>query len=315
MSLFLYHLELCAPLFLLVFIGWGLAKIRFFPKGVDQALSLFTFRLMMPALLFKLMSHLDEMPPMDARVLVAFFAPCLVLFFLFRHLWQRIFLTNVAGATVLSMAGIFGNTVQLGVPIVQASLGSPAMPTISLLIIFNVLILWTLAIASVEFGRAEGPKNLRRLFVSTLRVFRNPVVLGILLGTGWGLTGWPLPEFIDKTVALVAAGTTPVCLIVVGMGLAQHSFMAAIPRGAAVTFVKLVAHPFLVWLCCRFLGIGVIETQATVLLAAFPVAVNVYLMATEFEAEGGGASNGILLSTLISAAGVPLVLTLLGAGA
>ena len=35
-------------------------------------------------------------------------------------------------------------------------------------------------------------------------------------------------------------------------------------------------------------------------------------MANEFEAEEGAASNAIFLSTLLSAAGVPLVLTLLG---
>ena len=36
MQLFLYHLELCAPLFSLVFIGWGLAKIRFIPEAAQR---------------------------------------------------------------------------------------------------------------------------------------------------------------------------------------------------------------------------------------------------------------------------------------
>ena len=62
----------------------------------------------------------------------------------------------------------------------------------------------------------------------------------------------------------------------------------------------------------RLVGLGPVETHAVVLMAALPVAINVYLMANEFEAEEGAASNGIFVSTLLSALGVPLVLTLLG---
>lgn len=210
------------------------------------------------------------------------------------------------------MAGIFGNNVMLGVPIVQVSLGEPAMPTISLLIFFNAMLLWTLAIASVEFGKNDGPIDGARMVRSTLKVFRNPVVLGILLGSGWGLIGIALPDVVAKTVDLVAASTTPMCLLVVGMGLARHSFFASLPKGTIVTVVKIVIQPFCVWTFCHWLGLGVIETNATTLLSCLPVAINIYLMANEFQSEEGAASNAILLSTLLSAVGVPLVLTLLG---
>lgn len=84
------------------------------------------------------------------------------------------------------------------------------------------------------------------------------------------------------------------------------------PKGSVVTFVKIGVQPFFVWVLCRAMGLGELETNATVLLSALPVAINVFLMANEFEAEEGAASNAIFLSTLLSAAGVPLVLTLLG---
>ena len=190
MQLFLYHLELCAPLFSLVFIGWGLAKIHFIPEAAQKALGSVTLKLLMPALLFKMLSHLSEMPPADWRVLIPFFGSCLLLFFLARGLYGKLFRCGAAGTTVLAMAGIFGNNVQLGVPIVEVSLGQAAMPTISLLIVFNVLLLWTLAIASVEFGREDGKPDMQRILKSLFKVVKNPVVLGILCGTAWGLTGW-----------------------------------------------------------------------------------------------------------------------------
>ena len=153
-ELFLYHLQLCLPLFLLVILGWGLIVGKLFDQSVTRVLSGFTFRFLMPALLFSLMSKLSEMPPVDWRVLIIY---CL------GRTAGRFFGLDNTGKTIFGMAAIFGNNVQLGVPILQISLGDEAMPTISLLIIFSVLLLWTTAIASVELGKAEGKLDWKRI--------------------------------------------------------------------------------------------------------------------------------------------------------
>lgn len=228
MQLFLHHVALCAPLFLLVALGWGSVKIGLFTNEVTKALGRFTFRLLMPVMLFKLMSGFADMPPVDWRILIAFFASCAIIYAMGRSFFKHVFKTDAAATTVLAMAGIFGNNVQLGVPIVQVSLGNEAIPAISLIIIFNVLLLWTVAIASVEFGRTGSVGNWRSAATPMLRVFKNPIVLGILIGSAWSFTGIKLPDFLEKSVELVAMSTTPMCLMVVGMGLAQHSFRAAL---------------------------------------------------------------------------------------
>ena len=263
-------------------------------------------------MLFELLSNLSEMPPVDWRILIAFFGSCAIVYIAGRSAVKRLFHSDAAGTTVLAMAGIFGNNVQLGVPIVQVSLGDAAMPSISIIILFNVLLLWTVAIASVEFGRSGRITNPKEVLAPMLRVFRNPVVLGIIVGTAWGLTGWHLPGFVMESVHYVSSATTPMCLIVVGMGLAEHSFSSALPKGVFVTVVKLMIQPFLVWLLARLLGLGDLETNAVTLMAALPVAINAYLMAQDFQAEEGGASNAIFVSTFASAITVPLTLTLLG---
>lgn len=311
LNLFFYHLQLCLPLFLLVIVGWALIKAKLFEQSVVRALSGFTFRFLMPALLFSLMSKLSEMPPMDWRVLIAFFGSCIIIY-CFGRTAGRFFGLDNTGKTIFGMAAIFGNNVQLGVPILQVSLGNEAMPTISLLIIFSVLLLWTTAIASVELGKAEGAKDWAKIGRSLLKVFKNPVVLGIITGSAWGLTGWELPQVVDKTLGYVSSATTTIALIVVGMGLAQHSFSAALPRGLTISTLKIVIHPIIVYCIARLIGLDIITTNACVLTAALPVAINVYLMASEFRSEEGAASNAIFVSTMLSALLIPLTLTLLG---
>lgn len=310
-ELFLYHLQLCLPLFLLVILGWGLIVGKLFDQSVTRVLSGFTFRFLMPALLFSLMSKLSEMPPVDWRVLIAFFGSCVIIYCLGRTAGRFFGLENT-GKTIFGMAAIFGNNVQLGVPILKVSLGDEAMPTISLLIIFSVLLLWTTAIASVELGKAEGKLDWKRIGRPMLKVFKNPVVLAIILGSAWGLTGWKLPDFVELTLGYVSSATTPIALIVVGMGLAQHRFTSALPRGLTISTLKIVIHPIIVFCLAKLIGLDEITTNACVLTASLPVAINVYLMASEFRSEEGSASNAIFVSTMLSALLIPLTLTLLG---
>lgn len=314
MNVFFHHLSLCAPLFLMVFLGWALVKIGLFTTAVTKALSQFVFKLLMPVMLFDLMSDASERPPVDLKVLIAFFGSCVVVYLIGSFLGGRLFKQDSTGRVITGMGGIFGNNVQLGVPIVQTSLGTAAMPTISLLIIFNVLLLWTSATACVEFGRTGGKINWGRFLTALRNIFRNPIVLGILTGTTWSFTGLALPEVVDKSASLVATATTPCALIVVGMGLAEHSFTAALPKASLITLLKLGLQPLVVWLFCVLLGLDAVQTHAATVLACLPVAINLYIMATQFESEEGEASNAIFVSTFISAFTVPLTLTLLGVG-
>ncbi len=319
MQIFLLQLNLCAPLFLLVFVGWGLRKIGLFGDDVSTSLTGFAFRFLIPVLLFHMLSDLSNMPPVDWRVLLGFFGSCGILYVAGSIFHRRVFRATTAGATVLAMAGIFGNNVQLGLPILQLAFGPEAMPTASLIIIFNVLILWTIAIATVEFGAARAEKNasknLAGMLKPMLRVLKNPVVIGILAGTAWGLTGLKLPHFAEETVQLISTATTPICLIAVGMGLAKCSFLGALGKNAFITIVKLGLQPALVYALCRLLQIDSYTSAVAAVMAGLPVAVNIYLMSADFRAEEDAASSAILLSTLTSAFTVPIALTLLGIGA
>ena len=189
MNVFFHHLSLCAPLFLMVFLGWALVKIGMFSHNVTKALSQFVFKLLMPVMLFHLMSDGSNRPPVDWKVLIAFFGSCVVVYIIGNFLGGKLFKQDSTGRVITGMGGIFGNNVQLGVPIVQTSLGTAAMPTISLLIIFNVLLLWTSAMACVEFGRTGGKIDWKKFLIALKNIFKNPIVLGILIGTECGAGG------------------------------------------------------------------------------------------------------------------------------
>jgi len=306
---FLDALELALPLYLLILIGYLLAKFARWPKAVPEALSRFAFVVAIPSLLFALTSDLSRLPPLDLRVLLAYFGACLLVFVAGRLLSARLFRLDGVGQTVFAMGGIYGNTVMLGLPIAKAALGEAAVPTLALVLVTNSLVMWTLVTVSVEWSR--GGRLTGRSMLSTLgSVLTNPVIAAILLGTAWGLTRLPLPSAIKGTLGLLGQSAIPVALVTVGFGLAAYRIREGIGEAVVMTGLKLLALPLLVWLIAWLIGLPPLETQVVVLLASIAIGVNVYLMAAEFDSLQGPIGAGLLVSTILSALTVPLLLLL-----
>ena len=309
MSTFLQQLEVSAPLFVLVLAGYLLAASGRWPKSVSDALAKFVFAAAVPALLFRLMSDMSRLPPVDARLLIAFFGGCLIVFVLGRLIGLWLFGLNGVQQSVFALGGIFANNVLLGVPIARASLGEAAMPSIALVLVFNSLTLWTLVTVSVEWAR-RGELSVRG-FGSTLRaVLTNPVVASVLAGAAFGLTGLRLPALIDRPLELVGQSAIPLSLIVLGMGLAEYGLRDGWREALGITGMKLLVQPFAVWALARLLDLPPTETQAVVLMAALAVGINVYLMAREFDTMQAPVATSLVLSTALSAITVPLALAL-----
>src|SRR5439155_6517303 len=146
-------LPLTAPRFLLVLIGYALTRWGRWPKAVSDALTRFVFAVAVPALLFRLMSDFSRLPPVDARLLIAFFGSCLIVFVLGRAIGRWLFHMDGVAQSVFALGGIFANNVLLGVPMAKVTLGAASLPAVSLVLVFNSLLLWTLVTVSVEWAR------------------------------------------------------------------------------------------------------------------------------------------------------------------
>ena len=302
-----------SPLFLLAGLGYALVRWARWPKSVSDALTRFVFAVAVPALLFRLMSDFSRLPPVDARLLIAYFGGCLVVFALGRLLAFQLFRMDGAAQSVFAVGGIFANTLLLGIPVAKVTLGDAAIPVVSLVLVFNSLALWTLVTVSVEWART-GRASFAGFAETAKNVVANPVVASILAGAAWGWAGLPLPGVADRTLDLLGQAAVPLSLIALGMGLGEFSVRDAWRESAAICVLKLGAQPLAVFALARLLDLPPLETQAIVLLAAMPVGANVYLMAREFGALPGPVAASLVVSTALAAFTTPVVLMLIGGG-
>jgi malonate transporter len=303
---------LTAPLFLLVFFGYALSSFARWPRTASDALTRFVFTVAMPALLFRLMSDFSRLPRVDARILIAFFGGCLLVYLAGRLIGRAVFAMDGVSQSVFAMGGIFSNNVLLGLPIAQVTLGEAALPAVSLVLVFNSLLLWTLVSVSVEWARHRDLSI--HGFAKTLRgVLTNPIVASILVGTLFGFTRVPMPGVVDRTLELIATAALPLSLIALGMGLAEFGVRSGWRVSVAVSGLKLVGQPLAVYAGAALLGLAPMDTAVVVLLAALPVGANVYLMARQFDALNGPIASAIVLTTALGALTTPVVLALAGA--
>jgi len=308
---------LTAPLFLLVLIGYLLIRVGRWDKAIGEALTRFVFAIAVPTLLFRLMSGFSRLPPVDARLLLAYFGGSLVVFGIARIAAHRLFRMDGAAQSVFGVGGIFSNNLLLGVPLAKTLLGDASLPVVSLILVFNSFLLWMLVTVSVEWAR-NRTASLSGFLGTAVGVITNPIVASIVAGTAYGYTGLPLPSMIDRTLELIGQAAVPLSLIALGMGLAEFGIREGIRESVAICTMKLLVHPLLVLLAARALALPPLETQAIVLMAALPVGANVYLMSRQFNTLIGAVAGSLVLSTIVAAASTPVMLSvaiLVAAGA
>ncbi|MDY6949474.1 MAG: AEC family transporter, partial [Pseudomonadota bacterium] len=214
--------RLSAPLFVIVFAGFGIAKWRWRREWTALGSKL-VFTVALPALLFHMMAGLSRLPPVDTRLLIAFFGGCLLVFFIGRWVAARWFHLDQVAQSVFGLAGIFSNNVLLGVPIARLTLGEQALPSVALVLVFNALTLWTLVTISVEWAR-HGSFTMVGFGKTTRSVLKNPLVAAIIAGTLFGWSGLELSDWAEATLDSIGKVAAPLALLVLGMGLAEYGF-------------------------------------------------------------------------------------------
>lgn len=298
------------PLFILILLGFLAVKLGRWQKTVTDSLTKFTFYIAFPIMLFQIMSHFSEQSEIDIKLLLVFFGGSFIVFAIGCLIASKIFKLNGSQSTLFAMGGIYTNTVFVGIPIIKMLLGDQAIPIVAIIVIFNALILWTLATVSIEFvqmGKLSG-----RSFIKALKnVSKNPIIIGIFTGIVVNYIGLPIPNFINQSTKMVSDMTAPLSLIVLGMGLAEYKIRNQLLITGSICLLKLAILPIVTYIVGKLLGLPTLELQVVVLLSSVSIAINCYMMARQFEVLQGPIASSLLISTALSSVTTPLILSIM----
>lgn len=298
------------PLFVLILLGYIAVKAGRWQKTVTDSVTKFTFYIAFPIMLFQIMSHFSEHSEIDANLLLVFFGGSFMVFALGCFIAVKFFKLNGSQSTVFAMGGIYTNTVFVGIPIIKMLLGEKAIPIVAIIVIFNALILWTLATVSIEFVQM-GKLSAKGFIKAFKNVSKNPIIIGIFAGIVVNYVRIPLPFFINQATKMVSDMTAPLSLIVLGMGLAEYKIRDDLPITVTICILKLFILPIVTYILAILVGLPLLELQVIVLLSSVSIAINCYMMARQFAVLQGPIASSLLISTALSSVTTPLILSIM----
>ena len=299
---------------LVVAIGYVVGRMRLLgPNDPARVLSYVAFYIFVPALLFRTTSRLD-FATLPWGTLAAFFVPVMALM-LGVYLWQRQQGDlPTAGPSARALTATFGNTVQLGIPMVVAMFGEAGLAIHVTIVSLHALVLLTVLTAVVEVDLARerarqgvADAHIGRMLVDTARkTVIHPVVLPILVGLVWNALSVPMPPVLDEVLVSLGQAVVPLCLVLIGVSLAQYGLKGAAQGAVMLTLLKLLLLPAVVLAVGHWgFGLSGLPLSVVVMAAALPTGNNALIFAQRYEAQEAETTAAIALSTFAFALTAP----------
>jgi malonate transporter and related proteins len=298
--------DLVLPVFAVIVTGWLAGWLGYISRSLADGLVHFAYNIAMPALLFITIAQEPARNLLEWRFLMAFGGGsvlCFALVFLaVRIVWGR----GLASSTIQGMAAAMTNTGFVALPILHSIYGQPAVLPAAIATVFVAAVMFPASVILLESERGSPQGSSGRSVVLTKQIALNPMVLSTLLGLAWAIAGWPVPAPVAAYLNIFAAALTPCALFAIGLGLSVEAVRSKLAASLALTVVKLVIMPLVVYGLCVVSGLNPLYTIAAVVCAAVPTAKTVFILAGEYKVEEDLVTATVSITTLLS------VVTLLG---
>ncbi len=302
------------PVFGLILIGFIAARLSVVSEPAGKGLGEFIFTIAMPALLFRTMVTAPPIEGAPLATLAAFFLASAMTWVLTTVCAGRLLARPPVEIAALSMGATFGNTVMLGIPLGLGHFGEAAAAPLALVVALHAPMLWLVATLQAEWALSErGVPLAPKLKALGWDLALNPVVLGVIAGSVWRLTGLGIAPVPDKLIAMLGAAAIPGALFALGMSLARFEVRGQLGAVALVTGVKLVAFPMFAYVLATWVfALPPVSAGVVVLLAACPTGANAFLFASRYEQAVGVVSGAVALGTALAAVTVSGLLWAMG---
>jgi malonate transporter len=292
--------NLVLPVFAVIVTGWLAGWLGYISRSLADGLVHFAYNVAMPALLFITIAQEPARNLLEWRFLMAFGGGsvlCFALVFLaVRIVWGR----GLASSTIQGMAAAMTNTGFVALPILHSIYGQPAVLPAAIATVFVAAVMFPASVILLESERGSPLGSSGRSAVLVKQIALNPMVLSTLLGLAWAIAGWPVPAPVAAYLNIFAAALTPCALFAIGLGLSVEAVRSKLAASLALTAVKLVIMPLVVYGLCVVSGLNPLYTIAAVVCAAVPTAKTVFILAGEYKVEEDLVTATVSITTLLS---------------
>lgn len=304
-------LEIVAPVFGIVLVGWVTVRAGVFGKAAIDGISDFVFTIAIPLLLFRTLATARLPSDIPWGVLLSYYLGAYAVFAIGMVLSFVLFRKSLSEQGAFAGSGCYSNTVLLGIPIILAVFGEDASVPLFLVIGVHSALLLPLLVIVLGMGQNQTGAALGGLRETILDLIRNPLVIGLVGGVVWGRIGPPLPGPADDLIRMLGTAGAPVALFALGGTLARYRVSGYIGEAMTISVLKLAVQPLIVWALATYIfDLERLWIWVVTLLSAMPTGVNVFIFTNRYGAGTATAGTTIVLSTALGAGTVSALIWL-----
>lgn len=287
-------------LFILILIGFALAKSKVLNDEAVRGMTDFVLILVTPCVIIK--SFFREFNKSDLKDLLISFLLGVILHTAFILLSLLVLRDkNKNRQVVLQYAAVFSNCGFMAIPLQQALLGDNGVFLgSSFVAIFNAFVWsWGLRVMSGD------KKSLK-----PLKIITRPAILALIIGLIVFLLSIPVPKIISEPVSMLAALNTPLPMVIIGFHLASSNVIKGLKDIKCIfaILLRLVIFPAAaitaMWLC----GINGDMLISLAICASAPVAAVTTMFSSKYNRDTELSVNLVSLSTLLSLITMPVMI-------
>lgn len=309
-------LDLALPFFGLILIGFLSGKLKKLPDAGLAWMNFFIVYVSLPALFFRILARtpFEQLARVDficATALATSLA--FAISFAIGYLVRK---GNIREATLVAVAGGFGNVGYMGPGLALATVGPEAAAPVALIFSFDALLVFATVPTLIAIGGNAETPPLKVAGQALRGIVTNPLLVSAAIGVVAAALHYEPPIAIERLIDFLHVSAAPCALFALGVTVALRP-MARMPwEVPPIVAVKLVVHPILVLALLPLFGsFDPRWINTAVLMAALPPALTAYVFARQYNAWIEEASGSILIGTVASILTLTVVMYLVQAGA
>jgi predicted permease len=309
-------LNLALPYFGLIFIGYACGKYKRLPEAGLVWMNFFLLYVSLPALFFRTLARTPFEELNNAPFVIATTAATASAFFLSMFGAKLIGKLSMRESAMAGRGGGYGNIGYMGPGLALATLGAKATAPVALIFCFDTIFLFTVVPLLMVLTDGERRPLLPTIKLVAKQILLHPLIIASYFGVLVAAFHIPVPVALDNTFQFLQSAAAPVALFALGVTVALRPFDRVPWEVPGVIFIKLIAHPLIVFGLLMLLGPFPPEWAATaLLLASLPPALNVFVIARQYDTWIEPASTLVLIGTFVSVVTLTSVMWMIKTGA
>ncbi len=291
---------LVLPDFLLILLGWLLHHRLGFSREFFTGLEKLVYYVLFPALLFQSITKTPLSAQTAGDLLIAAFT-LIVVGYAFAVIGGKLLKAPSLALASSTQCGFRFNT-YLGLALAP-SLAGPSGQTVMALIVGLSVPMANIA-AVYPLAKQQGGNMFGALA-------RNPLFLSTFCGLVANLAGFQLPGPLDTMAHRLGLAAIALGILCIGPSLSWQGSQGLGKFVAWMVSVKILVLPLVAAASAVLIGLDDLNRQVLILFAALPCSSAAYVLAIRMGGDGRLVSLIISVSTLLSAATIPIWMNLL----